>query len=356
MFYRTFNPGPSQVSDAVKADMLAASEQNIIGISHRSSAFLDITKQAVDGLRQYFEVPKEYHVLFTSSATEAMELIIRNLVEEESFHFANGHFSELFARVSESFGKTATVDAVAWGSQNNHATAVIPPSVDIVTLTYNETSTGVTCNNQTVQNLYQRLADQLLVVDITSAAGCVPVEIKHADVWFFSVQKGMGLPSGLGVILLSPRALERAKRLHHAGLFNFASMTEKMEQHQTLHTPNVLGIYLLAQQLARWNQPGAVDNYQATADKAKLIDLFINAHTELDYFVEAPAARSQSTICVTAAPDVITRLHAAAKDRQLVLGAGYGKLKETTCRISTFPALTLNDMQLLIDALTPAVT
>src|SRR4051812_8058518 len=119
MFHRTFNPGPSQVSDDVKADLLAAGEQNIVGISHRSDACRQIVESAANGLRRYFKLPDDYHVLFTGSATEAMELTIRNLVENESFHFTNGHFSELYARASAAFGKRVFSDKVDWGQLNN---------------------------------------------------------------------------------------------------------------------------------------------------------------------------------------------------------------------------------------------
>jgi phosphoserine aminotransferase len=355
MFYRTFNPGPSQVSEAVKADVAVATQQNITSISHRSSAFREISKQAVAGLRQYFAVPADYHVLFTSSAIEAMELVIRNLVEKESFHFVNGHFSELFAAASEAFGKTALVDAVEWGEQNDFANVPIPPSSEIVTLTYNETSTGATCDNKTVRDLRKRIPTGLLVVDVTSVAGCLKLDIAAADVWLFSVQKGMGLPSGLGIMFISPQALARSRRPHHAGLFNFERMARQMEQYQTIHTPNILGIYLLAKQLERWNHSKAPSNQQETKAKAKLLQQFIETHDALDYFVRQPAARSQTTVCITAEPAIIAGLHEAAVEANLVLGSGYGKLKDHTCRIATFPALTRGDIQRLIEVLSPVV-
>jgi phosphoserine aminotransferase len=355
VFHRTFNPGPSQVSDNVKADLLTASEQNIIGISHRSDACRQIVESAVSGLRRYFKVPADYHVIFTGSATEAMELTIRNLVQRQSFHFTNGHFSELFAHISTAFGKEALTDQAAWGELNNHAKAEIPKTAGIVTLTYNETSTGVTCTNQNVRQLRRRTADSLLVVDITSAAGCVPLEIDQADVWLFSVQKGMGLPSGLGIIFLSPRALERSQQLHHAGLFNFERMAEQIAKHETIQTPNVLGIYLLAKQLERWNKPGAPSNYQATKQKAAILEEFINSHEQLNYFVKEPAARSQATVCIESTPEAIAGMHQAAKSADLVLGAGYGKLKDFTCRVATFPALTTDDIKLLVKTLSGAL-
>jgi phosphoserine aminotransferase len=354
MFHRTFNPGPSQISEAVKADLLKAADDNIAAISHRSDACRQIVEQAVTGLRQYFQVPADYHVLFTSSATEAMELVTRNLVDRESFHFTNGRFSELFAHISEAFGNKVVSDGVEWGKLNQFSAVKIPASAEIATLTYNETSTGVTCSNQTVRALRRRLKSQTLVVDATSVAGCLPLEINQADVWLFSVQKGMGLPSGLGIIFISPTALERSRRLHHAGLFNFERMAEQMDKHETIQTPNVLGIYLLARQLERWNQAPKDANFTATEAKAKLLGDFINKHGPLTYFVKEPAARSQTTVCIQAPEPTIQAMHQAAKDANLILGSGYGKLKSFTCRVATFPALTTNDVDQLIEVLEAA--
>ena len=352
MFHRTFNPGPSQVTDEVKADITEAVEKNIISLSHRSTIFAEITKQAVKGLREYFDVPEDYHVLFTSSATEALELVIRNLVVKESFHFTNGNFSELAARISESFGKTAISDSVEWGKQNNHLKAKIPSSSELVMLNYNETSTGVTCDNKTVRDLRNKIDGKLLAVDITSSAGCLPFEIHQADVWLFSVQKGLGLPSGLGIMFVSPKALNRSKKLKHSGLFNFYSMAEKMKDYQTLHTPNVLGIYLLAKQLERWSAPKAPSNPVETRAKAKMINQFIDAHELLNYYVKQPKVRSKTTICIEASPEIISKLSKAASNANLVLGSGYGKIKHNTFRIANFPALSRYDMQLLINTLT----
>jgi phosphoserine aminotransferase len=356
MFYRTFNPGPSQVSDDTKADIREALNRNIIGISHRSAAFKTITEEAVVGLRTYFKVPDDYHVLFSSSATEAMELVVRNLVEHKSFHFTNGHFSELFARISESVGKQALANAVDWGRQNNIETAKIPLSADIVTLTYNETSTGVIANKSMVRDVRQGLGKTLLVVDITSAAGCVPFSISDADVWLFSVQKGMGLPAGLGIMFVSPRAYERALHQKHAGIFNFERMVDHISTYQTVQTPNVLGIYLLAKQLGRWNKQLLGFNFTETEVKAKMLDAFIASRQQLAYFVETPAFRSPTTICIKAEPSVIESIHTAAKAEQIIIGAGYGKLKPNTCRIANFPALERSDMEYLIQVLTPAVS
>jgi phosphoserine aminotransferase len=355
MFHRTFNPGPSQVSEAVKADLITAGEQNIVGISHRSDACRRILESAASGLRRFFKVPDDYHIIFTGSATEAMELTVRNLVQEQSFHFTNGHFSELFAKVSGAYGKQASVYKAEWGQLNDFAKTTIPKDAEIITLTYNETSTGVSCSNKDVRNLYKRAGDAILVVDITSAAGCVPLEIDQADVWLFSVQKGMGLPSGLGIIFLSPRALERSKRLKHAGLFNFQRMAEQSVKHETIQTPNVLGIYLLGKQLDRWNAVGSETIFHATKAKAELLGEFIGHHKELDYFVKDPKARSQTVMCIEAAPQTIQKMHQAAKAADLVLGSGYGKLKDFTCRIATFPALTLEDNEQLIAVLEAGV-
>jgi phosphoserine aminotransferase len=356
MFFRTFNPGPSQVSDEVKEDIATAVKQNIIAVSHRSSVFTGIAKDAVHGLKQYFNVPDDYFVILTSSATEAIEMAVKNLVKKESFHFTNGNFSELSARISMSYGKNTVTDSVPWGDINDFGRADIPDSCEAVFLNYNETSTGATCDNEAVAILKEKAGDKLLCVDVTSAAGCVKLNIKDADVWIFSVQKGIGLPSGLGIIFISPKALEQSRKQKHHGLYTFDTLANRMKsEYQTMHTPNVLGIYLLAEQMKRWNSQEKNKNENDTVKKAGAIGDFINSTSELSYFVKKDAARSKTTICIEAEPDLIVKLHEQAKAADIVLGSGYGKIKENTFRIANFPAITMDDMKLLIKVLGSAL-
>ena len=136
-----FTPGPSQLYFTVEDHMRKAFREGIPSLSHRSKDFEYIFKEATDGLRNLLNIPPHYHIVFTSSATEIWERIIQNLVKEHSHHFVNGAFSKRFYEIAQQLGKQPTKTEVTPGEgfQKNSA---IPPC-ELLALTHNETSTGV---------------------------------------------------------------------------------------------------------------------------------------------------------------------------------------------------------------------
>ncbi len=358
----TFNPGPSQVSPDTKQDMREAADSGVLEMSHRSAAFNDMSSATMRELRAFYAIPDDYTVFYTSSATEAMELTIRNLVRKHSFHFTQGSFSRLFQEVSESLGKDAASIDVAWGASHDYAHAQVPREAELITVTYNETSTGVMCSETDIAAVRTANPDALTAVDITSIAAMKRHEILSADIWLFSVQKGFGLPAGLGILIVSPRAMERAARLeeegrNQAGIFTFAAMQEYMSKGcQTVCTPNVLGIFLFGRQLQRWNAAGGLVRLEeATQEKSHLLYNLLEDHRTLSCFVREPKDRSLSIVCLTGSPELIVSLHAQAKEGGMTLGKGYGKLKETTIRIATFPSVGLEDVRKVAALLKPAI-
>src|SRR5690349_4699717 len=95
-----FTPGPSQLYFTVSDHARQAFKEGIPSISHRSKTFEQISKQTTEGLRQLLNIPQDFHIFFTGSATEIWERIIQNLVEENSFHLVNGSFSKRFHEIS----------------------------------------------------------------------------------------------------------------------------------------------------------------------------------------------------------------------------------------------------------------
>lgn len=346
MFKITFNPGPSQISPTTKEDIHTAIQEGILEMSHRSKDFDAMSKAAIENLRQFLIIPPEYLVFYTSSATEAMELTLRHCVAKKSFHFTNGNFSEYFAQISHALGKTAESDRAEWGTQNNFSNVTVPQDTELITITANETSTGVMCTDENIATIRKKHPEKLLAVDITSNGGVVNYTIQNADIWLFSVQKCFGLPAGLGILIMSPRAMERA--IHYTGIFSVQNMNAKMkEKYETIQTPNVLGIYLLAKQMERWNKKGGIkQKEQETRTKAqKIYDFFHQKKYEI--FVKEKVYQSISVITIAADPLRIEKLHESCKKEGIILGKGYGKIKEKTFRISNFPAIIEDDLEAL---------
>ena len=345
-FETTFNVGPTQISDEVRENIRAAVESRVLEISHRSAEFSTVSEKTIKQIRQYFEVPDDYTIFYSTSASDCWPVMIQNLVKETSFHFAVGNFSGQFAKASAAQGRTAVVDEVEWGEQSDFRRSAVPDDAELISVCYNETSTGVMCSNDDISYLRQTYPDKMIAIDLTSIAGVQSFNIADADVWYFSGQKGLGLPSGFGVMIVSPAAMARSAKLkaegHPTGFWSFDSMNKKMDgKFQTMQTPNTLGIYLLGEELERWNTEGGVATKEkaARARAQKIYDYF-ESYPGTKAFVEDAASRSTASLVFYADEELTPQFHKAFKARNMVLGGGYGKTKPYCFRVANYPALT----------------
>jgi len=354
----TFNVGPSKISKRVKADIEMAAKKGVLEISHRSKEFTEISKKAILGMRNLLDIPKNYQIVFTASATESIQLAIQNCCAGNSFHFINGNFSQLFSKISKDNNNLIAIDNVEYGEKNNFKDVKINPETDFISITHNETSSGVMCNDSDIETIRKNHPDKTLAIDVTSSAGALKFNFESADLWIFSVQKCLGLPSGLGILIFSPRALKKSQLLskqnkNKAGAFSLEKLNANMpEKFQTLSTPNVLEIYLLAQKIERIIKKGGLKKIiSETKEKELLIDNLIKNTTGLDYFVKDSKIRSKTVCCLAAKKEILDKIVLGCKKSDLLIGNGYGELRNRTIRIANFPTITKTDYQKLINCI-----
>lgn len=347
-FQTTFNVGPSQISKETYKDISKFSREKLGEISHRSPEFTEISRKADQEMREYFNIPENYTILWGSSATEMMELCVKSFVKERSFHFTCGSFSERFAQISRDFGKNSLTQSVEWGETNNFDTE-IPRNAEIITITQSETSTGAGVNREKIAQIKDNLTEnQLLVVDATSVMGIVPIEIGKVDVWLFSVQKCFGLPAGLGVMIVNEKALKIAENKPNLiGVLNLPNMVKKMQKnYQTIQTPNTLRIYLLGKKVERWNQAGGIEKIaRKSREKNDFLYQIINENPHFNFLIKNPTDRTPSINCLTGSEENIAKIHQIARENNVILGSGYGKLKKTTFRLANFPNISMQDLE-----------
>jgi len=347
-FKTTFNVGPSQISAETYADIAKFSREKLGEISHRSAEFTEISQKADTEMRKYFGIPENYTIIWGSSATEMMELCVKSFVVKSSFHFTCGAFSERFAQISRDFEKTALTQEAVWGEANDFDTE-IPAEAEIITITQSETSTGVGVNPAKIKKVSEKInKNQLLIIDSTSIMGIVPIEIEKADVWLFSVQKCFGLPAGLGVMIVNKKALKIAEnKPNPIGVLNLPAMAHKMQKkYQTIQTPNVLGIYLLEKQVARWNKVGGIlEMSQKSREKNEFLEKIITENTHFKFLIENKENRAESINTLVGNEKNVAKIHEISRDLGLILGGGYGKLKKTTFRLANFPNIKMTDLE-----------
>ncbi len=340
----SFYPGPSRVYDAVPNYVRDAQRAGILSLNHRSAEFENISRTTVELMRKKLSVPADYTVVFTSSATECWEIIAQSLVASESIHLYNGAFGEKWLDYSRRIHPAAR--GISFERENPLDPELKFESGELIAITQNETSNGTQVAVSTIASIRDGNPRHLVAVDVTSSLAGISLDLRAADVWFASVQKCFGLPAGLAVIILSPRAVQRAKEINENLHFNsLNNLLQMMEKWQTPCTPNVLGIYLLMRSLKDRKSIRVVHNQ--TVRRAREWQRVLKKSTTLKPLIENESVRSFTVMAVrsTAPLDEIKKL--AAKNGFL-LGEGYGALKKETFRIANFPALLPREVEKLM--------
>lgn len=345
----SFNPGPSQLSAATLADLAEIAASGLLSKSHRGRDVVDVCRAAFDGVARAMALPPGWRVLYQPSATAAMDTVLANLAGRRSFHFVHGAFSERWFTTARESGLACDAlrsddrRAVPWRD------AAVPSDADLVAVTHNETATGLMWPAEEISALRRAHPAPLLAVDVTSSFGALAMPWADADVWFASVQKCLGLPAGMALLVVGPRAMERVAARGASGPCvpawrNLASMAAKMADAQTTETPNVLAIALLARQMARWDL-AAIE----TATRAKAAAIY-GAPLPWTPHVEDAAWRSLTVANFRVTEPV--RWTSRATSAGFTLGSGYGPLKPSCVRIANFPAHSEGDVARLLAALT----
>ncbi|WP_242916366.1 aminotransferase class V-fold PLP-dependent enzyme [Pontibacter liquoris] len=350
-----FTPGPSELYPTVPQHMHTALEQKIGSISHRSQQFKDIYARAVTGLRQLLQLPDNYEVLFLSSATEVWERAIQNTVQQRSFHLVNGSFSKRFREVAIELGRDALKYEVPFGQGFDVDSIQVPADTELLALIQNETSSGACMPVADINLFREKAPGTLLFVDAVSSLPHPALDYTKIDAAYFSVQKCFGLPAGLGVWLVNDRCVSKADIILSSGCsigsyHQLPAMVQKSRENQTAETPNVLGIYLLAQVLEDMNQKGIEAIRKETDEKAALVYTYLDRNRTFSAAVVNPQHRSPTTIVAnTTVPASEVNKQLAAFD--LTVGSGYGNYKENQIRIANFPAHSPEQMQQLVNKL-----
>ncbi|OGG15197.1 hypothetical protein A2773_04915 [Candidatus Gottesmanbacteria bacterium RIFCSPHIGHO2_01_FULL_39_10] len=349
-----FTPGPSQLYPTVPGHIKRSLENNISSISHRSDTFHAIFEDSVSSFKKLYSIPKENYVFFLSSATECMERIIENLVVKKSLHFVNGSFSNLFFSISASLGIDAHKIEEPMGSGFNIENAKVPPGIELACFTQNETSTGVATPLKDIYHFKKINPNTVIALDIVSCAPYPDVDFSIIDCVFFSVQKGFGLPAGLGILVIKPDVLERLKYVKKkkttlGSYHTFENLLKYYQKSETPETPNVFYIYLFGQICKDFQKVGLHKIRKDTENKSQLI-YDLEKNKSFSPFVQEDRLRSKTTIVLNV-KNGSKSLILSLKKKGLVVGGGYRELKEKQIRIANFPAHSITDVKKLLFAI-----
>lgn len=342
----SFYPGPSRVHNEIPRYVKDAFTLGIMSINHRSETFVKMSERTVTLLKQRLSIPKNYTVFYTSSATECWEIIAQSLIDGKSYHLYNGAFGQKWYDYTRRLHAGAEAIVFDREAKPDVKALRFEGGPGVICITQNETSNGTQVSNSLIRSIKKAHPAHLVAVDATSSMAGVRLDFKAADIWFASVQKCFGLPAGLGLLICSPEALQRAAALGENRHYNsLGFLAEMMAKWQTSCTPNVLGIYLLMRVLE--NMPPIAEVDAELQRRYNDWVTFLAQRKTIRHLVTNTAVHSHTVIPVTAEATVLAAIKKKALKNSILLGEGYGEWKTTTFRIANFPALKAGEIRTL---------
>lgn len=353
-----FTVGPTELLPEIGKYLDDAVDKKIFSLSHRSKEFTDINLHTEKELKKLLNIPDDFYVFYVSSATEAMERIIQNLVEKKNFHFINGYFAERFFNIAKQLKKKPYSYNVPFGKGFDFEKVKIPTDSELICFVQNETSTGVAMDMKDIYNIKKNNPDKIVVVDVVTSVPYLKIDFKKMDCAFFSVQKGFGMPPGLGVIIIKKECIAKTRYLKEKNInigsyHNFITLAENAVKNQTAMTPNMPGIYLLGKVCQMLNKKGIDKIRKETEEKAKLIyDFFEGAdlknNLRIKPFVEDRKIRSNTTLVFDVkkgSGDIINKL----SKKGFAVSKGYRDFKDSQIRIGNFPMHKTSDVKKMLE-------
>ena len=344
-----FGCGPSKVRPEQLAH-LAGAGAALMGTSHRQAPVKRLVGRVRAGLGELFALPDGYEVVLGNGGTTAFwDAAAAGLVRERALHLAFGEFSQKFATVTK--GAPFLEDPIVVAAEPGDAPEpTSDPSADAVAWAHNETSTGAMVPVQRVGET----ESALVLIDATSGAGGLPVDVAQADAYYFAPQKSFAADGGLWLALLSPAAIERVGELAATERWipeslSLATALENSRKDQTYNTPAVATLFLLADQLDWMLDLGGLDGcVERTRANSGHLYGWAQDSAFATPFVSDPAKRSLVVGTIDFADEVDAAAVAATlRANGIVDTEPYRKLGRNQLRIGLFPAIDLADVQAL---------
>jgi phosphoserine aminotransferase len=345
-----FGCGPSKVRPEALA-ALAGSGAAVLGTSHRQAPVKTLVRRVREGVSSLFGLPEGYQVILGNGGTTAFwDAAALGLVRNRSQHLTYGEFSSKFATVTGKapfLADPVVISSVPGDAPDNAANA----DVDAYAWAHNETSTGVAVPVVRPDGASE---DQLVLIDATSGAGGLPVDITQADVYYFAPQKVFASDGGLWIAVASPAALDRIAEIAATDrwipeFLSIATALDNSVKDQTLNTPAVATLFLLADQLDWLNGQGGLDwATKRTEDSSSRLYAWAESREFTTPFVARPELRSQVVGTIDFADSVdASAVAKSLRANGIVDTEPYRKLGRNQLRIGMFPAVEPDDVSAL---------
>lgn len=355
-----FGAGPARIRKAQIEALNSAAD--VLGTSHRQAPVKNLVARIRTGLAEFFNLPSGYEVVLGNGGSTAFwDVAAFGLVRERAAHTTFGEFGQKFAKATDEAphlqdslilkaepGTSAIPSPAAFADE----TGTDGAAADVYAWPHNETSTGVATTIARPEGIDD---DSLVVIDATSGAGGLPVDITETDVYYFAPQKNMGSDGGLWVAIMSPKAIARAQEIKDSGRWiptslDLVTAIENSRKDQTYNTPAVATLVLLAEQIEWINGNGGLEWATArTRETSGFVYDWAEAAEVAHPFVENPEDRSSVVTTIDFDDSVDAALVASVlRNNGIVDVEPYRKLGRNQLRIATFVSVDPADVKALL--------
>jgi aspartate aminotransferase-like enzyme len=349
-------PGPAPLPERV----IRAMSQPMI--DHRGPEFAALLEEVVRGAKSVFGTDNEV-VVMSSSGTGGLESAIVNLVSPGDRVLAAicGNFGERFAEIATAYGADMIRHEVEWGQpvdpDDLRRLLASHPEVELVLLTHNETSTGLT-NDLEALVAVVREAGRMSVVDGVSSVSSMPVEVDRisADVVVSGSQKGWMAPPGVAFAAVSQAAWERAEKSTSPRFyFDWAQHKKFAAKGATPWTPAVSVLFGVREGIRMLLEEG-LDN--AYARHRRCADAVAAGLQGMGFTLFAAEGYRSATV-TAAVPHADVDVKAYRKLLRekfgVVIAGGQGKLEGRLVRVGHLGYVTEGDMVQVLWAMEQAL-
>ncbi len=343
-----FGAGPAKIRKA-QMDAFLSEGSKIMGTSHRQAPVKNTVKRVQHGLEKLFRLPDGYEIILGNGGSTAFwDAAAFSLAENKAQALVHGEFGGKFAKALETpWLEAPKVINAEPGSRGNFEPA---DEFDLYVYPHNETSTGVVTP-------VHRVGNGLMLTDATSAAGGIDFDINDTDAYYFAPQKNLGSDGGIWFAAVSPNAIERIEKLagtrYIPAFLDLKTALDNSRLNQTLNTPAVATLFLLAEQLDWMNENGGLSWSSArTKQSSDLLYAWAEKNSFSTPFVNNPEHRSQVVVTIDFDDSVDAAVVAKTmRENGIVDIEPYRKLGRNQLRVATFVNTDPTEVQALIECL-----
>lgn len=350
MHKKLFIPGPVEVTE----DVLQKMATPMIGHRTKDASMLQksISKKMMKVMYTNNQI-----ILSTTSGSGLMEGAVRSCTRRKAAIFSIGAFGDRWYKMAISNG----IEADIFPSEPGGITtaemlerALSSGDYDLITITHNETSTGVMNPLEVLANVWKKYPDVVVCVDTVSSMGGTKIEVDNLgiDICITSTQKCLGLPPGMSICSFSPKAIEVAKNVKFRGTYlDLLGLYEYIQKrnYQYPSTPSISHMFALDYQLDKILAEGLENRFARHLEMAVFVREWAKKHFAL--FPEEKYASNTVTAIRNTRNIDIGELNKKLGEQGFMISNGYGQLKDITFRIAHMAEASLDEIKELLYAI-----